>query len=166
MPNPDIFVSQAVPIGVAPIGLNVSGSPNTREWVPPEIPSVRRVRVLVADDEPEIRKVVVRALWAAGFEAAAFQDGDEAFEYLRKTHGAADVILSDILMPKMDGIELAIRVKSEFPSMRMVLMTGYADISRDSKRSRGICEAILEKPFELHLLVDTVRRAARKKATY
>jgi CheY-like chemotaxis protein len=121
--------------------------------------------VLLAEDEEQVRKVAKRVLDYAGFDVTVVCNGAEALERIRSAPGEFDVVLSDIVMPEMDGIEFAVRARSEFPELRFVFMTGFSDLSKDMQRSRGLCEAILGKPFDIEELVSTLRHAAAAKSS-
>ena len=82
-------------------------------------------RILITEDEDSLRSFVARALRLDGHETHEAADGAEGLEKLSES--AFDLLLSDIRMPVMDGIELAHRAHSEFPEMKILLMTGYAE---------------------------------------
>jgi two-component system, cell cycle sensor histidine kinase and response regulator CckA len=106
--------------------------------------------------------VARRILQKAGFSVREAINGAEALAMLQEQPGDFDVVLSDILMPEMDGIELAVRARAEGADIRVVLMTGFAEFARDRERSEGLCEAILGKPFEPEELVATLREAVAR----
>jgi two-component system cell cycle response regulator CpdR len=122
----------------------------------------RPLRVLLAEDDAQVRMVARRVLEKAGFWVREAVNGADALELLRDGISTFDVVLSDILMPEMDGIELAVRARAEGDDVRVVLMTGFAEFARDRERSEGLCEAILGKPFEPGELVATLREAVAR----
>ncbi|HKS04748.1 MAG TPA: response regulator [Gemmatimonadaceae bacterium] len=121
-----------------------------------------RYRVLLVEDEANVRQVARRVLVFAGFQVVAAPNGHEALDILRREHGLFDVVLSDVMMPEMDGIEFASRAKAEFPSLRFVFMTGYSDLSNERDRAAGLCEAVVSKPFDMDQLALALLQAASK----
>jgi two-component system cell cycle response regulator CpdR len=119
-------------------------------------------RILLAEDDEAVRTIAVRILERAGYEVITATNGAEGLAALRSATAPIPLILSDILMPEMDGIELAVRAQMEFPATRTVLMTGFSEISKDRERSQGLCEAILGKPFIPADLLETLRHAATR----
>lgn len=122
------------------------------------------IRVLLAEDEPQVRAVAERVLKRTGFDVVTAGNGADALAILRQHSGAFDVVLSDILMPEMDGIELAVRARAEYPNVKFVFMTGFSDISRDRQRAEGLAYGILGKPFDLDEMVGTLYFAAAPTA--
>src|SRR5438046_10763696 len=84
-------------------------------------------RVLNADDEVSMRALVARAIAMDGHDIVTAQDGAEALEILTREQGAFDLLLTDIQMPVMDGIALALSAARDFPNLKLLLMTGFAD---------------------------------------
>ena len=84
-------------------------------------------KVLIADDEDSMRQLVARAIAMDGHETVTAQDGAEALEILTREDGAFDLLLTDIQMPVMDGIALALSAARDFPDLTILLMTGFAD---------------------------------------
>lgn len=82
-------------------------------------------KLLIAEDEAPLRKILERSLMAAGHEVIAVADGIEALQALEGD--AFDLLLSDIMMPELDGVSLALKVSKEWPGLPIVLMTGFAD---------------------------------------
>ncbi|MGZ8372499.1 MAG: response regulator, partial [Rhodoplanes sp.] len=84
-------------------------------------------RILVAEDEETLRSLVVRALGQVGHEVVAAADGAEALDLLARDQGRFDLLLTDIRMPLMDGIALALAAGRDYPDLVILLMTAYAD---------------------------------------
>ena len=84
-------------------------------------------RVLIADDEDSMRSLVARAIAMDGHAIVTAEDGAEALEVLSREPGAFDLLLTDIQMPVMDGIALALTAARDFPELTILLMTGFAD---------------------------------------
>ena len=160
-------VTQPAPrsrIYAEPVGLNLPDTGDEETSAPtPVVAPARALRVLIADDEDQLRAITRRILQHAGFVVASAADGQEALDLIRAGEGGFDVVLSDILMPNMDGIELAVRAQVEFPGLRFVFMTGVSDISKDQERAADICDAIISKPFDVGDLVKTLRHATASR---
>ncbi|MGN6550672.1 MAG: response regulator [Pararhizobium sp.] len=114
-------------------------------------------RILIAEDEASLRTFVARALHLDGHETAEAADGEEGLEKLRS--GAYDLLLSDIRMPVMDGIELAHRTAGEFPATKILLMTGYAEQRERADDLVGIVVDVVDKPFTLPAIRSAVATA-------
>jgi CheY-like chemotaxis protein len=91
-------------------------------------PQPTRTKVLVVDDEKLIVDTIVEILTAAGFDVVGSADGWAALDAAARFH--PDYLLSDVLMPKMNGVELAIAMRKMYPSIKILLFTGQAGISR------------------------------------
>ena len=113
------------------------------------------IRILLAEDEEAMRTYLARALQNAGYEVVAVDRGTAALPLLYDQH--FDLLLSDIVMPEMDGIELAQRCAEVSPATKVMFITGFAAVamrtSRDHPQSK-----ILSKPFHLRDLVLEVER--------
>jgi two-component system, cell cycle response regulator CpdR len=106
-------------------------------------------RVLIAEDEQSVRALVARALTADGYEVMEAADGAEALETLNNEHGRFDLLLADIKMPVMDGIALALAAARDYPTLPVLLMTGYADQRERASGLESIVRAVIAKPFTL-----------------
>jgi two-component system, cell cycle response regulator CpdR len=113
-------------------------------------------RVLVVDDEEGVRALVARGVSLDGHQVETASDGAEALETLQAAGGAYDLLLTDIRMPIMDGIALALAAKRDFPGLTILLMTGYAEQRERAKSLEAIVEDVLTKPFGLADLRKTV----------
>ena len=82
-------------------------------------------RILVAEDEEALRKLVARALVQDGHEVMTANDGAEALDVLTRERGAFELLLTDIRMPVMDGIALALAATRDHPNLTILLMTGF-----------------------------------------
>jgi CheY-like chemotaxis protein len=109
-------------------------------------------RILLADDEAPVREFVRRALAAAGHEVVAVADGSEALAALAE--GPFDLLLTDIVMPGIDGIALALKAAKEQPALRIMLMSGYADERQRAHNLDELIRDVVVKPFTL----DQIRR--------
>ena len=103
-------------------------------------------RVLIVDDEESMRMLVARAIAMDGHDIATAQDGAEALEILSE-QGAFDLLLTDIQMPVMDGIALALAAARDFPDLTILLMTGFADQRERASGLNAIAHDVITKPF-------------------
>jgi two-component system cell cycle response regulator CpdR len=106
-------------------------------------------RVLIADDEESMRMLVARAIAMDGHDTVTAQDGAEALEILIREDGAFDVLLTDIQMPVMDGIALALAAARDFPNVTILLMTGFADQRERASGLNAIAHDVITKPFSV-----------------
>src|ERR1700753_302356 len=106
-------------------------------------------RVLTADDEDSMRSLVARAIAMDGHTIVTAQDGAEALEILTSEAGAFDLLLTDIKMPVMDGIALALAAARDYPDLTILLMTGYADQRERASNLSALIHDVVTKPFSL-----------------
>lgn len=104
-------------------------------------------RVLIADDEESMRLLVARAIAMDGHDVVTAEDGAEALEILSGEGGAFDLLLTDIKMPIMDGIALALAAARDFPELTILLMTGFADQRERASGLDAIVHDVITKPF-------------------
>jgi CheY-like chemotaxis protein len=105
-------------------------------------------RILIAEDEEPLRSLLRRALTEAGHEVSAAADGAEALDLLG-ARGRFDLLLSDIKMPVMDGIALALAAARDYPDLGILLMTGYADQRERAHGLDALIVDVIQKPFTL-----------------
>lgn len=123
-------------------------------------------RILVAEDEPSVRDFIKRALTGAGHEIEVAADGSDALAALSRAKATGephDLLLTDILMPVMDGISLALSAARDQPSLPIVLMTGYSDQRERAYGLEAIIRDILLKPFTLAELVARIDAVLAKR---
>jgi CheY-like chemotaxis protein len=106
-------------------------------------------RVLIADDEDSMRMLVARAVAMDGHDTVTAQDGAEALDILARDEGTFDLLLTDIQMPVMDGIALALAAARDFPDLTILLMTGFADQRERAFGLNAIVHDVVTKPFTL-----------------
>lgn len=106
-------------------------------------------RVLIADDEDSMRSLVARAIAMDGHETVTAADGAEALDILTGDARAFDLLLTDIKMPIMDGIALALAVARDFPDLIILLMTGFADQRERASGLNAIVHDVVTKPFSV-----------------
>ena len=113
-------------------------------------------RILVAEDDAAVQSFVSRALAHRGHQVTAVGDGLQALKALGGQ--AFDLLISDIVMPGLDGIELALKVRDDYPELPVLLMTGYsAERQRAHKQDELICE-VVTKPFTLQQICNAAER--------
>ena len=106
-------------------------------------------RILIAEDEEALRAFIVRALMQDGHEVVATADGGEALDALTREQGRFDLLLTDIRMPVMDGIALALAAARDWPELMILLMTGYADQRERAHGLDALIHDVIAKPFSL-----------------
>jgi PAS domain S-box-containing protein len=117
----------------------------------------RHATVLIVDDEAGVRAMMRRALTEAGFVVVEAADGDEAIDLLRGRAEAPDAVITDVVMERMDGKELARRIAEEFPGMPVLFMSGSTDQDIAHPDSRDQDHPFMQKPFSAIDLVHGVR---------
>ncbi|MFM7402508.1 MAG: cell cycle two-component system response regulator CpdR [Erythrobacter sp.] len=117
--------------------------------------ATRPPRILLAEDEEAMRAYLGRALTNAGFDVTMVDRGTDAVPLLET--GEIDLLLSDIVMPEMDGIELAQRCAEISPRTKVMFITGFAAVSLRASREQPAAK-VLSKPFHLRDLVLEVER--------
>jgi len=104
-------------------------------------------RILIAEDEEPVRTLVARALAEDGHEVSTSADGAEALEVLQREGGRFDLLLTDIKMPVMDGLALALATARDFPTLPILLMTGHADQRERAFGLEALIGDVIAKPF-------------------
>ena len=113
-------------------------------------------KILLAEDDNDMRRFLVKALQNAGYAVASFDNGVSAYNRLREE--PFELLLTDIVMPEMDGIELARRATELDPEMKVMFITGFAAVALNSANAAPKDARILSKPFHLRELVSEVER--------
>jgi two-component system cell cycle response regulator CpdR len=112
-------------------------------------------RILLAEDDDSLRGFLARALERAGFEVQACADGEEAVQHLERPW---DLLLTDIVMPGMDGIEVARQAAARDPSLRIMFITGFAAVALSAQDRAPAGAKVLSKPVHLRDLVAEVEK--------
>jgi two-component system cell cycle response regulator CpdR len=120
-------------------------------------------RILLAEDDDNVRAFVARALAHVGHEVTEAEDGGIAAELCASQDGAFDLLLSDIKMPVMDGLALALTVAAQYPDLTILLMTGFADQRERAHGLETLIYDVVPKPFTLQVLLDKVDDALSGK---
>lgn len=118
-------------------------------------------RILLAEDDNSVRYFLARSLEKAGHEVLAFADGEDAVPALNA--GPFDLLISDIVMPKMGGIELAMRAKEISEGLPVIFITGFAAVTVEALENVEGISQMLSKPFHLNSLVEAVDHALEAK---
>ena len=113
-------------------------------------------RILLAEDDDSMRRFLVKALERAGYEVVSFGNGVDAYKKLKEE--PFTLLLTDIVMPEMDGIELARRAAELDPDLRIMFITGFAAVALNSDDNATKDAKVLSKPFHLKDLVEEVER--------
>ncbi len=113
-------------------------------------------RILLAEDDDAMRGFLERALQKAGYDVVAFANGAEAFERIKEE--PFTLLLTDIVMPRMDGIELARRASEIDPELKIMFITGFAAVVLNNENAAPKDARVLSKPFHLKDLVREVDR--------
>ena len=113
-------------------------------------------RILLAEDDEDMRRFLVKALERAGYDVVDFDNGASAYERLREE--PFNLLLTDIVMPEMDGIELARRATEIDPDLKVMFITGFAAVALNPDSRAPKDARILSKPFHLRQLVDEVEK--------
>ena len=116
-------------------------------------------KILIAEDDTAIRDLVVRALNEDGHELTAASDGAAALDALNRNNGDFDLLLTDVKMPVMDGIALALTVGRDHPDMAIMLMTGFSDQRERAHGLDALVHDVIAKPFSVDQIKGAVREA-------
>jgi len=123
-------------------------------------------RILIAEDEDSLRSLIARALMQDGHDVMAKCDGGEALECLTREKGRFDLLLTDIRMPVMDGIALALATSRDYPAVTILLMTGYADQRERASGLSVLIHDVITKPFSLGQIRDAVNEALKVRVAH
>ncbi|MCD6319961.1 MAG: response regulator [Candidatus Desulfofervidaceae bacterium] len=111
--------------------------------------------VLIVEDEPEILKVCKEFLEELGYKVFQASDGEEGWNVFKQKEREISLVITDIVMPKMSGIELGERVKTSNPNIKLILMTGYDPNLSSSKKM--LADEIINKPFSTKTLAERIQ---------
>jgi|SRR5690606_33668841 len=113
-------------------------------------------RILLAEDDNDMRRFLVKALEKAGYHVTHFDNGASAYERLREE--PFSLLLTDIVMPEMDGIELARRATELDPDLKIMFITGFAAVALNPDSEAPRDAKVLSKPFHLRDLVNEIEK--------
>ncbi|MEE8445507.1 MAG: response regulator [Alphaproteobacteria bacterium] len=114
-------------------------------------------RILVAEDDAAVREFVSRALSHDGHEVCAVNDGLEALEKIDQDE--YDLLITDIVMPGLDGIGLALKVTKDHPDVLILMMTGFAAERQRAHNLDALIHQVISKPFTLRQICDAASEA-------
>jgi DNA-binding NtrC family response regulator len=120
-------------------------------------------RILVAEDDSSVRTFVFKALSLRGHDVATVDDGVQALEALEKE--AFQLLVTDIVMPGLDGIALALRAGRDYPDLPILLMTGYSAERQRAHNLDRLAIRFILKPFTLQQICDAVEETLSQAAT-
>jgi two-component system cell cycle response regulator CpdR len=116
-------------------------------------------KILIAEDDDTLRDLVVRALNDDGHELTVAIDGVAALEALNRQNSEFDLLLTDVKMPVMDGIALALAAGRDHPEVAIMLMTGFADQRERAHGLDALVHDVIAKPFSIDQIKGAVREA-------
>jgi two-component system cell cycle response regulator CpdR len=122
----------------------------------PDVKSQSMHKILLAEDDNDMRRFLVKALENAGFQVSSFDNGMSAYQRLREE--PFEMLLTDIVMPEMDGIELARRASELDPDIKIMFITGFAAVALNSDSDAPKNAKVLAKPVHLRELVSEVNK--------
>jgi two-component system cell cycle sensor histidine kinase/response regulator CckA len=119
--------------------------------------------VLVVDDHETTRQTILRMLEAGGFTVRTATNGVEALDRLSREGGEIDIVLSDVTMPEMGGIDLSYQIREQYPQIPIALVSGdVSDLERSIIGRQDV--PFIKKPFHAESLYSAVREAIRRHA--
>ena len=113
-------------------------------------------RILLAEDDNDMRRFLTKALQSAGYDVISFDNGQSAYDRIREE--PFTLLLTDIVMPEMDGIELARRATQLDPDLKVMFITGFAAVALNPDSQAPKDAKVLSKPFHLRELVTEVEK--------
>jgi len=137
--------------------------PRTRDRSEPRHPTTGQIArvgghetLLVVEDDAQVRRVAVETLTRHGYRVLCAQHGVEALRIVKDSRIPIDLLVTDVVMPKMGGPELALRMREQFPGLRVLFMSGYSDPTAGASYDT-VADVLLEKPFSRSKLLERVR---------
>jgi two-component system cell cycle sensor histidine kinase/response regulator CckA len=118
-----------------------------------------RGTVLLVEDEDAVRSFAARALGQRGYHVLQATTGAEALEMFTSHGGEVDLVVSDVVMPEMDGPTLMKHLRSERPDLKIIFISGYAEDAFRKNLSENEDFMFLQKPFDLKQLAAAVKAA-------
>ena len=113
-------------------------------------------KIILAEDDNDMRRFLVKALENAGYEVVSYDNGRSAYDRLREE--PFELLLTDIVMPEMDGIELGRKATELDPDMKVMFITGFAAVALNPDNQAPKDAKVLSKPFHLRDLVSEVQK--------
>ena len=113
--------------------------------------------ILVGDDEPPVLRVVQRILTRVGYTVLPAEDGQAAVHAFKGHEGAIDLVILDVSMPKLSGVEAAIQIRALDPSVKIMVSSGYDAATAIGDAPEGVVTGFLQKPFTPSQLRTTIQ---------
>ncbi|NPA49244.1 MAG: response regulator [Thermodesulfobacteria bacterium] len=132
-----------------------------KDLVPPsetKVSEVSKKRILIAEDEPHIREMLAEMLEGQDFEVAVAENGLEALEWLKKNDFQVDLIITDVVMPKMDGVQLYRELQKLAPEIPVIFISGYAEHILEKYGFEEASFKIIKKPFTFRQLLEEIEK--------
>jgi signal transduction histidine kinase/CheY-like chemotaxis protein len=126
-------------------------------------PSAQAQRVLVVEDDPDVRATVGAALLAGGFAVVEARDGQAAWNIIQQQAGRFDLVVTDVRMPNVNGVQLASSIWETYPDLPVLFISGYADRD-DTGQSFAFRDNLIYKPFTATEIVEKVKSMVEKNA--
>ncbi len=126
-------------------------------------PSAQARRVLVVEDDPEVRATVSAALLAGGFAVVEASDGQAAWNMIQQQAGRFDLVVTDVRMPNVNGVQLASSIWEAYPNLPVLFISGYTD-KQDTGQSLAFGDNLIYKPFTAAEIVEKVKSMVDKNA--
>jgi two-component system, cell cycle sensor histidine kinase and response regulator CckA len=120
--------------------------------------------ILLVDDEAHVSSILAEVLTENGYRVLTTASGEQALSLLAQRGSTIDLVITDLKMPGMNGVELARRIRSAHPELKVVLISGHVDESMEQERSGGAVSAFLPKPFTSQVLTKTIRDVFKQAA--
>ncbi|MFB0515333.1 MAG: response regulator, partial [Candidatus Neomarinimicrobiota bacterium] len=114
-------------------------------------------RILVVEDEPALRSLLAEALSPWNYRINVAENGVEAWQFFQEHPGAIDLIISDLGMPELDGKELARRIHTSDPSVKIIISSGYLEPDEIAELKRYGVQKVLHKPYKLKDVIEMVK---------
>lgn len=154
MAHPSLGLAEAAPALLPPvIAPNSSTAPSVSV---PRRAEASRATILIVDDETSVRTLVRLVLEGRGFKVIDARSGPDALLLAEIQRTPIDLLIADIAMPEMNGVDLAGRLRERFPALRVVFMSGYAAEGLEARDSLPADQHFIQKPFDLSALVGIV----------
>lgn len=118
------------------------------------------IRIWIAEDEEELLELLTRALTRKDRTIKPFKDGENVLEELKKS--SFDILLTDLMMPEVDGIQLLNEAKKRYPDGVVIIMTGYASLDSAIQAIRGGAYDYIRKPFKIEELEIVIQKASER----
>ena len=129
---------------------------------PTRVSAAESARVLVVDDEPMVRRLTARVLEGEGYHVSEARDGLEALHIVQSNGDEFDIVISDVVMPRLNGVELLQNIVTAHPELPVILMSGYG-LTRLNELGIAAPCGVLMKPFPPEMLLAEVRRCMRPR---